>query len=167
MCGPSQGTLGYRGASNAQAQEVGRTVRRKRPVGVLVIVIGLVGCSSAADPSASMRSDLMRVEPTEVRAGELAELHFPEETLRGEAFVLEERLLGSWRHRYWLKSALGESTVTPSWAPAEEDFDWDDVGIEGPGPDRILLPDSAEPGEYRVCTAGSRSSFCAGLTIVH
>lgn len=43
---------------------------------------------------------------------------------------------------------------------------WPDVGVAGPGPDRIEIPADAPTGEYRVCTANAREDFCAPIEIV-
>ena len=118
------------------------------------------------DAAAQVRPDWMRVESAEGRPGDEVKLHFPEETPRGEAFVLEERVGDGWRHRYWLTSSPAGSTRSPTWAPAGEDHDWDDIGIGGPGPDRVKVPDTAEAGQYRVCTANARGNSCAELTII-
>ncbi len=35
----------------------------------------------------------------------------------------------------------------------------EDIGVGGPGPDRVLVPEVAAPGIYRICTAQRRRRF--------
>ena len=46
-----------------------------------------------------------------------------------------------------------------------EGYGYPDAGIGGPGPDRVLVPEDAEPGAYRICTANAGDDFCAPLQV--
>lgn len=119
------------------------------------------------DVDAQMRPDLMEVTPDPAAPGETVELTFPEETSRGLGFVLERRLQdGSWHHVYFLTvSPAGRPDIPPQWSTAEERPGWDDLGVGGPGPDRAVIPETAEPGDYRICTANAVDEFCTPLRI--
>jgi hypothetical protein len=113
-----------------------------------------------------MRPDLLRIEPDRVAPGEIVRLHFPQESERGVGFVLEEAVGDDWGLRYYLTSAREpEETGDWQWTPAGEDHDWDGLGVIGPGPDLITIPDTAAPGHYRICTANARQNFCAPIDI--
>lgn len=143
---------------------------------LLVVTMVLVGCQSGTsppegnlpegphDPAAEMQPDLLQITPSPARVGDLIEVRFPEETLRGIGWVLESQEGDSWQQRYFLVSdELGE----PRWWGAEdsEGQGWEDLGVTGPGPDTLLIPDVAAPGNYRLCTANSQPNFCSELEI--
>lgn len=120
-------------------------------------------------PNAEMRSDLMRLEPPQARPGDGVALRFPDETTRGVGYVLERSMGGNWRYLYALSASPAEGFTAPAeWAPADDPhFGWPDIPIDGPGPDHIVVPDTAEAGEYRLCTESAPGrNFCAALTIV-
>lgn len=119
------------------------------------------------DAAAQMRPDLMVVTPSPAAPGETVELTFPEETPRGLGFVLERQLPdGSWDHVYSLTvSPAGRDDIPPQWSTADERLGWDDLGVGGPGPDRAVVPEPAEPDDYRICTANAGDEFCAPLRI--
>ena len=55
-----------------------------------------------------------------------------------------------------------------SWhaAGAAEGMAVEDIGVGGPGPDHVPIPDPAEPGDYRICTGNAGADFCAPIEIV-
>lgn len=118
------------------------------------------------DADATVRPDLVVPQSSEVQAGRTLTLTFPQETERGIPWVLEQRDGGNWQARYLLISD-GNNTA-PTWAgPAERgQWAWEDIGVEGPGPDTVLIPDGAPPGTYRLCTANAVNNFCAEIEIV-
>jgi hypothetical protein len=42
----------------------------------------------------------------------------------------------------------------------------EDIGVGGPGPDRVPIPDVAEPGSYRICTGNAAENICAPIEVV-
>lgn len=118
------------------------------------------------EPAPSMRPDLLVLQPATARLGELVEMHFPQETMRGVAFQLDRRTERGWEMVYWLTSDGNGGEPTSIRVGAEGDYGWPDVGVGGPGPDRVLIPDGIEPGSYRVCTANAGDEFCAPLDII-
>lgn len=117
------------------------------------------------EPEPQMRPDLLVLDPAQVMPGAIVEMHFPEETMRGIAFQLDRRTPAGWELRYWLTS--DGNGGEPNWAAAgTEGFGWEDVGVGGPGPDHVRIPDDAEPGSYRLCTANAGEDFCAPLEVV-
>ncbi|MFN2344419.1 MAG: hypothetical protein ABR616_01720 [Dermatophilaceae bacterium] len=156
----------------------GEPVRTARLLVLLATTAVLAGCgattspeesSSPYDDAAELRGDRMVAEPSTMQPGSLIELSFPEETGRGLGFVLEEEVDGGWALRYFLTSAVSDGGPNePSWVPAEDgEAGWDDVGINGPGPDVIEIPDTATAGAYRVCTANARENYCAQLSVAN
>lgn len=94
-------------------------------------------------------------------------MHFPQETMRGVAFQLDRRTEAGWETVYWLTSDGGAGGRPVSIrVGAEGNWGWPDVGIRGPGPDRVLIPDGIEPGSYRICTANAGDEFCAPLNVI-
>ncbi len=114
-----------------------------------------------ADPSSEMRPELMVADPTRPSNGEVVELTFPRETMRGIAFVLERQENGVWQYLYDMVSDANGGA--PHTVPAlSQGFGYDDVGVGGPGPDRVRIPEDAEAGRYRICTANAGDEFCTG-----
>ena len=113
-----------------------------------------------------MRPDLIVAEPARVAPGDVLSLTFPEETMRGVHFVLESQARGTWFHVFDLV-AVGEGMLEPeSWSVAGSDgHGVPDIGIVGPGPDRVRIPDVAEPGTWRICTGNARQNICTAIEI--
>jgi hypothetical protein len=109
---------------------------------------------------------LMTVRPNPATPGAPLKLTFPRESVRGVAFSLYEQRGDAWRLAYDLHSDGGQGgSYEPQWYGAGESPGHDDIGISGPGPDRVPVPDVAAPGDYLVCTANAGADFCAPLTI--
>ena len=95
-------------------------------------------------------------------------MRFPEDHRRGIAFSLSRWSEGRWNLTYYLSSDWGASgDYPPTWWTVEdgENRGWEDVGVSGPGPDRVLVPDTAPPGDYLLCTANALDEACALLTV--
>ncbi|MBA3727954.1 MAG: hypothetical protein H0W94_01880 [Actinobacteria bacterium] len=108
-----------------------------------------------------MRPELMVARPSRPVTGGVVELTFPLETMRGVAFVLERHEDGTWQYLYDMVS--DGNSGAPQTVPAlTEGFGHDDVGVGGPGPDRVRIPEDAEAGRYRICTANAGDEFCTG-----
>lgn len=140
-------------------------------VGLAVLIAGCTGPGTGPhDPGATMRPDLVKVDPVQVRPGQAVQVTFPEHTERGVAWVLEAETGESWRVEYFLTAAVSgyDNASTPNWWSADdtEGKGWDDIGVGGPGPDRLVVPDTATPGTYRLCTANSVENLCVGIEIV-
>lgn len=117
------------------------------------------------EPEPSMRPDLLVLEPAAVRPGGIVRMHFPNETMRGVAFQLDRRTESGWETVFWMTS--DGNGGQPDWVPVGTDgYGWPDVGVGGAGPDRVVIPERATPGSYRVCTANAGDEFCAPLEIL-
>lgn len=123
------------------------------------------GVATAFDADAEMRPDLIQATPDPATPGQVVELTFPRETMRGIAFVLEKRSGETWAWRYVLTSSPADSQRDPAWSPANDHQGWEDLGVGGPGPDRVVIPETAESGDYRICTANAGDEFCTPLRI--
>lgn len=115
-------------------------------------------------PEPQLRPDLMVLEPDIAAPGEVAELHFPQETPRGVAFRLDRKVGDTWEPGWLMRATQGEQGI-PKTVPVGTDFAFTDVGIGGAGPDRVLIPEDVAPGRYRVCTANAGDDFCAALAV--
>lgn len=116
-------------------------------------------------PTPSMRSDLLSLEPQTAQPGQTVEMRFPQQTMRGIAFHLDERVGGEWVTRYLMTSdGNGDEPFTVSVDQAEG-YGVPDVGVGGSGPDRVVLPPDVPPGAYRICTANAGEDFCAPIDI--
>lgn len=125
------------------------------------------GYDGPYDPTAEMRPDLMVIEPNPVDAGATVSVTFPEGWSRGVAYVLEVHIDGEWYPTHFLTAATDGYDGGPGWvAVGTEGYGWVDIGIEGPGPDMLIVPDSASAGDYRICTANAVQNICAQLTIL-
>lgn len=128
---------------------------------------GAGGAPAPANPAAEMRPDLLVIEPAQAAPGDVVALSFPEETTRGILFVLEQRVDDGWVTRFYLISdGPGQGWQREWWPVDAEGFAIPDIGVGGPGPDRVLIPDITEPGDYRVCTGNAGADFCAPIEIV-
>ncbi len=121
------------------------------------------------DDQAQMREDLIELAPSPASPGQQIEVRFPEETPRGVPWVMEEQDGDTWQARWFLTATTegDHAGGAPSWQSAAdaEDYAWPDIGINGPGPDSLLIPDEATPGAYRLCTVNSGPNICALLEI--
>lgn len=98
--------------------------------------------------------------------GDIVELTFPTEMTRGIHFVLEEEAGGTWVYRYGLISS-GEGAGPGEWfVPGDDDVAIPDIGIVGLGPDRVVIPEPATPGSWRICTGNAVQNVCVPIEIV-
>jgi len=135
-----------------------------------VLVAGCAGSSSDLEPdppqpARALRPDLMAVDPDPAAPGELVSLTFPEQTMRGIAFVLQRRIDGGWETSHLMTSNANGVDYMDTAPVDTEAFDVIDVGIGGPGPDSVRLPDGLAAGEYRICTDNAGDEFCAQIQI--
>lgn len=115
-------------------------------------------------PEPQMRPDLLRPDPPRAVPGQLVALHFPEQTSRGIAFQLDRRTGGSWTTVAWMTSdGNGDDPVTVT--ALADGYGYPDVGVGGPGPDHVRLPQDLLAGRHRICTANAGEEFCAALDI--
>lgn len=121
--------------------------------------------SDPPEPEPEMRPDLMVVDPALAAPGDKLALRFPEETPRGIAFELHRRTDAGWVTTHWMNSDANGREYAGTAPAGTEGWGSIDVGIGGPGPDRVALPGDIPAGEYRVCTANAGDEFCAPLTI--
>lgn len=120
------------------------------------------------DPEATVRPELMTITPSDAAPGDRIELTFPAETMRGVAYVLERAAGAGWTTTHFLTASAAGYDGEPSWVAAgdPDGYGWEDIGIAGPGPDVLTIPDDAGGGAYRICTANAVENFCAEITVV-
>lgn len=144
----------------------------------LAAVVLVAGCGDAGtapeEPTESTDTGLpdvawadgMRPEPAAVAPGSELALHFQEGFDRGVSFWLERRADGGWTRVYQAASVNSETEVRrPQTVAPPGSMAVPDVAVHDAGPDVVLVPDSAEPGQWRVCL-GEHPSVCAPFDVV-
>lgn len=114
--------------------------------------------------------DDMTVTPSTARPGDVVALNFPTEQMRGLRFVMFAPVCDDCTEppsmfdatTYYLTSDANGSE--PEWS--EEPIRTTNLGVGGTGPDRVVIPDIAEPGQYMLCTHGAEPDVCAVVTVV-
>lgn len=115
-------------------------------------------------PPPMIDEDLITAFPSMPAPGEVVELTFPQETTRGVAFQLDERVEGEWVTTWWMTSdANGDEPLTV--AAGTSGYGIEDVGIGGPGPDRVRIHPDTVPGRHRLCTANAGEDFCTEVEV--
>jgi hypothetical protein len=145
---------------------------------LLGVVVLLTGCTHSSVPESSngptgaptLKADVrgtMTVTPAAAEAGQEVSLRFSPDNVRGIAFSLSSWQDGTWTPLYFLTSDWGKPSYHPGWWRIEdsEDRGWEQVAIEGDGPDRVVVPDAAAPGAYMLCTANAVDEACALVTV--
>ena len=140
-------------------------------VGTVVTLVpwsdsGSAPAASTEGPRTDARwSAPITVTPETARPGAVVALRFSDDNGRGIAFQLAKDSDPS-KVLYYLTSDWGPGREhTPTWWPADANGGWVDVGVNGPGPDHVVVPDTAEDGVYRLCTANAAIQVCGLLTV--
>jgi len=100
----------------------------------------------------------LTVNPAAATPGQRVALRFRSKNVRGIAFSLSTWGEKGWTVTYYLTSDWGSpGSHSPDWWSVEnsESRVWVDVGVGGPGPDHVIVPDNAPADDYLLCTANS------------
>ena len=152
--------------------------RRRRRTGVwsavaaavvaVAAIVTITPWQNTADPAPATTESPrypVTVSPATARPGALVALTFPGGGSRGVAFKLAKTTDPA-NVLYYLTSDWGKpSKHKPGWWPVSGNWGWVDVGISGPGPDHVVVPDTAEDGTYLLCTANAHPELCGLLTV--
>jgi hypothetical protein len=131
------------------------------------VVLSACTFSPFATPDPRMRPDQIVVDPAEAVPGDVVGIGFPDEITRGILFVLERRTADGWLPAFFLTSDGSNPGAELTWQPpGGAGLAVDDIGVGGPGPDHVLIPDEAQPGNYRICTANAAEDVCAPIEIL-
>jgi hypothetical protein len=114
----------------------------------------------ATTPSVVKPANPIVVTPESAKPGQLVALTFPQSSPRGIAFQISSES-DPGRVLYYLTSDWGTSGHQPTWGTPGGP----DVGISGPGPDHVIIPDPLPDGRYRLCTGNALVQVC-GLLVV-
>lgn len=140
-----------------------------------VLALALSACAAADllppgtphDPTAVVRPASMAADRETASPGDIVGLRFPDAMTRGVWFVLEQEVAESWTYRYDLTSDGPGAGWEVGWHVAgEEGFAVEDIGVGGNGPDHVVIPDTAEPGTWRICTGNAVENVCVRIEIV-
>ena len=138
---------------------------------LLAVALVVSGCAGDSASSPSLEPDLkgtMTIAPASARPGQEVALRFPSDSRRGIAFSLAQWSEGQWVEKYYLTSDGGTSgDYSPTWWTVEDSADrgWQQVLVSGPGPDRVLVPETTSPGDHLLCTANALDEACALLMV--
>lgn len=100
----------------------------------------------------------IEIQPEAPAPGDRVELRFPGNDLRGLYFRLEQRVGNDWEMTHFLISHLDRAG--PTAASVDQAIMLADVGVGGPGPDVVVLPEEMPTGEWRICTRGPAPVAC-------
>jgi hypothetical protein len=132
---------------------------------VAVVAVTPWNSSETTPPPAATEQYSVTVAPDTARPGATVALTFPTAPGRGIAFQLAKESEPA-KVLYYLTSDWGEpGKHKPTWWAYVGRGGWEDVGIGGPGPDRVVVPDIAEDGTYLLCTANAPDQACGLLTV--
>jgi hypothetical protein len=122
--------------------------------------------TTAAPPEAPAQ---IVVRPSTARPGEIVDLFVPGEAGRGVLFTLARWDGAAWEPPSFGLTSDGQGSYDcgdcPSWVAGAGPYAVDDIGIGGPGPDRVEIPDVAPPGRYRVCTGNAQVELCGQVEV--
>jgi hypothetical protein len=109
------------------------------------------------------------VLPATARPGEVVDLFVPGGERRGVTFTLEPWGDGGWsRATFGLTSDGGgpyDRGGSALWVAGPGPYPVDGLGVEGSGPDRVVVPDVAPPGRYRICHHADPVHLCGELQV--
>ncbi|MDN4161111.1 hypothetical protein [Nocardioides abyssi] len=86
---------------------------------------------------------------------------------RGIAYSLDGWTGTEWKTEYYV-IAVSQGyapAARPTWWDANERRGWVDIGVSGSGSDVAVVPDVADPGTYRLCTANAARKSCVLLSV--
>lgn len=140
-----------------------------------LIILGIVlpGCGGddSTLPEGPTLADMSRdhekilLNPVEPQPGMEIAATFGETNSRGGFFFLFQWDGSEWGEPIYLLESDANGR-RPSSIRVGEGGDMADYGVEGPGPDRLVLPSDLEPGYWWLCTANARDRACAPLITV-
>ncbi len=155
--------------AQGQQRRAGRMSRSHRAV-VFASLVLLSSCAVDASlnpwpiDGAVLRPEAMFVEPARAPPGEIVAVTYVKPWDRGILYAIDTDLGGGWERRHLLISDANGARAT--WfAPVDENAVVDAIGVGGTGPDRVLIPEVTEPGDYRICTANAGDNICTPIEI--
>ena len=124
--------------------------------GAAALAAGILAAGCAPTPSplprmiGELRPELMTADRVDARPGDAVTIEWSADTVRGVAYrlgrVAED---GEWTAEYF----LGIGSEEPgSWHRSDDEVEIPAMALTDRGPDRLRIPEEAEPGSYRLCT---------------
>lgn len=123
------------------------------------------------DPTDGVISAESFTVPDQVAAGDQFDVTFEESVDREMVYDLYHDDAEVWTSRYQLfpPGSSGSGSSEPSWVAAGEEVNIASVGLTGTGPDRLVIPQDADPGRYVLCVREAVDpprTRCAPLEVV-
>lgn len=120
-----------------------------------------------APPTNAQPDPDMSVDPANASSGSDIIVNFAERFSRGVAFQLDARQGSGWKTEYYLVAGINGGEPRRAWwavdDPDKQGAGWPDIGQGGPA--KLRVPDTAQPGDYRLCTANTKPTACTTLTV--
>lgn len=110
----------------------------------------------------------MRITPPVTAPGTVIQVAFPNQEMRGAAFMLERFDAGVWNWEWAVHSepAAPEPRVWDAQEFMRQGTEWDaEARFTGAQSHPVPVPDGAPLGTYRVCTVGSPEKLCAEFDV--
>jgi hypothetical protein len=128
-----------------------------------LVALALASCGQAPDadaPDGTVHRDAI-VDPSRLvvdadRAapGSLLQVSFPGGMTRGPGFTIDRRVDERWVWRYVVSSDTDDPLPTARAVDPTVQLEWNSgPAFDGPRPHRIPIPEDADDGRYRICTA--------------
>jgi hypothetical protein len=110
-----------------------------------------------------LRPELMNADRDRARPGDAVTIGWSADTIRGVAYRLGRVAAdGEWTVEYLLGIGSGEPG---SWHRSDAEVEIPAMAITDRGPDRLRIPEEAEPGTYRLCTLDD-PGMCVELEVI-
>ena len=109
------------------------------------------GSSGLADPEPEEPGESgISVAPRSAHPGQELALSFPPENQRGGYYYLSSWNGETWNEPLYQLESDG-TRDTPGHVTVNPTVTRQSYGVEGPGPDHVVLPDDVVPGPWRLC----------------
>lgn len=114
------------------------------------------------------RSDRMQTEPSVAPPGGTIDVTFPKRDTRGPGFVIDQQSPDGWDFEWAVSSDPDAPDMVNIWTAEEfgdQGVEWGGPAFDSDQPHIIPIPDDTEAGHFRVRTAASAVTLCAGFQV--
>jgi len=107
---------------------------------------------------------------TTVQAGEILTLTFPTNVTRGAAYYLSAWNGDGWDEPAFLLISNGGGEAhcpsCPTYSDRHEPWVVRPIALNGPGPEQVLIPETASPGSHRLCAIDVNPPLCVEFEVL-